>query len=138
MVAFRPQRSWSASDKAKVRRAALIESSIRRTRVSPAGPFRGIAQNDQMRSRRASHPWAVQRSVVRSRQKVRGLAGKVSKFSSVSTMGLIGSCGGAACERDVELHVRAQVLHQHPRLDENSAGSPRHAGTMQHDEFADE
>jgi len=98
MVAFRPQRSWSASDKAKVRRAALIESSIRRTQVSPAGSFRGIAQNDQMRSRRGSHP----------------------------------------CERDVELHVRAQVRHQHPRLDENSAGSPRHAGTMQHDEFADE
>ena len=80
MVAFRPQRSWSASDQAKVRRAALTESSIRRTRVSPAGSFRGIAQNDQMRSRRGSHPWAVQRSVVRSRQKVRGLAGKVSKF----------------------------------------------------------
>jgi len=137
MVAFRPQRSWSASDQAKVRRAALTESSIRRTRVSPwlVSGHRAERSNALQASGASLGCAAKRRSLA---QKVRGLAGKVSKFSSVSTMGLIGSCGGAACERDVELHVRAQVLHQHPRLDENSAGSPRHAGTMQHDEFADE
>jgi|SRR5688572_623084 len=49
-VAFRPQRSWSASDKVKVWRAAVTESSIRRTRVSPAG---------RCALGRASHPWCA-------------------------------------------------------------------------------
>ena len=61
MVAFRPQRSWSASDKVKVRRAALTESSIRRTRVSPAGPFRHRAATIRCAPGRASHPWCAAR-----------------------------------------------------------------------------
>ena len=138
MVAFRPQRSWSASDKVKVRRAALTESSFGEP-VIRAGPFRGIAQQRSGALQGERRILGVQQGSA--------LPTRPASDSSAPTELL---CLLAVHTMYPTLHFTRgpRLLHQHSTPDDNSAGlprlnsgrrrSPRHAGTMQHDDSADE